>query len=143
MLAVSEANRAGYDEAILLTQDGYVADGSGENIFVVKDGVIAKPDLSASILPGITRDSVIQIAQDLGHTVVEKQLIRSDLYLADEVFMVGTAAEVTPIREVDDHVVGPPGPVTVEIQEAYMDTVRGRSERWAQWLEYAPAPDRA
>jgi branched-chain amino acid aminotransferase len=143
MLAVSEANRAGYDEAILLTQDGYVADGSGENIFVVKDGVIATPDLSASILPGITRDSVIQIAQDLGHTVVEKQLIRSDLYLADEVFMVGTAAEVTPIREVDDHVVGPPGPVTVEIQEAYMDTVRGRSERWAQWLEYAPAPDRA
>jgi len=143
MLAVSEANRAGYDEAILLTQDGYVADGSGENIFVVKDGVIATPDLSASILPGITRDTVIQIAQDLGHTVVEKQLIRTDLYLADEVFMVGTAAEVTPIRDVDDHVVGPPGPVTVEIQEAYLDTVRGRSERWAQWLEYAPAPDRA
>jgi branched-chain amino acid aminotransferase len=143
MLAVAEANRAGYEEAILLTQDGYVADGSGENLFVVKDGVIATPDLSASILPGITRDTVIQIAQDLGHTVVEKQLIRTDLYLADEVFMVGTAAEVTPIREVDDHLVGPPGPVTLEIQDAYMDTVRGRSERWAQWLEYAPAPNRA
>ena len=139
MLAVAEANRGGYDEAILLTQDGYVADGSGENLFVVKNGVIATPDLSASILPGITRDTVIQIAQDLGYSVVEKPLIRTDLYLADEVFMVGTAAEVTPIREVDDHVVGPPGPVTVEIQDAYLDTVRGRSERWAQWLEYAPA----
>ena len=127
----------------MLTPDGYIADGSGESIFVVKNGVIATPDLSASILPGITRDTVIQIAQDLGHSVVEKQLIRTDLYLADEVFMVGTAAEVTPIREVDDHVVGPPGPVTVEIQESYLDTVRGRSERWAQWLEYAPAPDRA
>ena len=139
MLAVLEANRAGYEEAILLTQDGYIADGSGENIFVVKDGVIYTPDLSASILPGITRDTVIQIAQDLGYPVVEKKLIRTDLYLADEVFMCGTAAEVTPIRDVDDHVVGPPGPVTVEIQGSYLDTVHGRSERWSQWLEYAPA----
>jgi branched-chain amino acid aminotransferase len=141
MLAVQEANRGGYEEAILLTQDGYIADGSGENIFVIKDGVIATPDLSASILPGITRDSIIQIAEDLGYFVVQKQLIRTDLYLADEVFMCGTAAEVTPIREVDDHVVGPPGPVTQQIQEAYLDTVRGRSERWAQWLDYA-APAR-
>jgi branched-chain amino acid aminotransferase len=140
MLAVMEANRAGYDEAILLTDDGYIADGSGENIFIVRDGVIYTPDLSASILPGITRDTVIQIAQDLGYRVVEKNLIRTDLYLADEVFMCGTAAEVTPIREVDDQIVGPPGPVTLEIQGAYLDTVRGRSERWAQWLEYAPAP---
>ena len=103
------------------------------------DGVIYTPDLSASILVGITRDTVIQIAQDLGYSVVEKPLIRTDLYLADEVFMVGTAAEVTPIREVDDHVVGPPGPVTLEMQQAYLDTVHGRSERWAQWLEYAPS----
>jgi branched-chain amino acid aminotransferase len=139
MLAVLEANRSGYEEAILLTPDGYVADGSGENIFVVKDGVIATPDLSASILPGITRDTLIQIAQDLGYPVVQKNLIRTDLYLADEVFMCGTAAEVTPIREIDDHVIGRPGPVTLEIQGAYLDTVRGRSERWAQWLEYAPA----
>ena len=139
MLAVGEANRAGYDEAILLTADGYIADGSGESIFIVKDGVIYTPDLSASILVGITRDTVIQIAQDLGHRVVEKPLIRTDLYLADEVFMVGTAAEVTPIREVDDHVIGRPGPVTVEIQQAYLDTVHGRSDRWSQWLEYAPA----
>jgi len=119
--------------------DGFIADGSGENVFIVKDGTIYTPDLSASILPGITRDSLIQIAQDLGHSVVEKPLIRTDLYLADEVFMCGTAAEVTPIREVDDQVVGPPGPVTLEIQEAYLDTVHGRTERWAQWLEFAPA----
>src|SRR2546427_2713874 len=139
MLAVTEANRAGYDEAILLTADGFIADGSGENVFVVQGGRIFTPDLSASILPGITRDTIIQIAQDLGHPVVEKSLIRTDLYLADEVFMCGTAAEVTPIREIDDQPIGPPGPVTVEIQEAYLDTVHGRSERWAQWLEYAPA----
>jgi len=109
MLAVTEANRAGYDEAILLTAEGYVADGSGENVFIVKDGVIYTPDLSTSILPGITRD---------------------------EAFMCGTAAEVTPLREVDDVELGV-GPVTLELQAAYIDTVRGRSERWAQWLEYA------
>jgi branched-chain amino acid aminotransferase len=143
MLAVMEANRAGYEEAILLTDDGFIADGSGENIFLVKNGTIFTPDLSASILPGITRDTIIQIAQDLGHPVVEKPLIRTDLYLADEVFMCGTAAEVTPIREVDDHVVGPPGPVTLEIQQNYLDTVRGNSERWAHWLEYASVPKAA
>jgi branched-chain amino acid aminotransferase len=137
MLAVMEANRAGYDEAILLTDDGFIADGSGENVFIVKDGTIYTPDLSASILPGITRDTVIQIAQDIGHPVVEKQLIRTDLYLADEVFMTGTAAEVTPIREIDDQAIGPPGPVTLEIQQAYLDTVRGQSERWAHWLDFA------
>ena len=137
MLAVMEANRAGYDEAILLTDDGFIADGSGENVFLVKDGTIYTPDLSASILPGITRDTIIQIAQDLGYTVVEKQLIRTDLYLADEVFMTGTAAEVTPLREVDDQLIGPPGPVTLAIQRAYLDTVRGHSERWSHWLEYA------
>ena len=137
MLAVAEANRAGYEEAILLTADGYVADGSGENIFVVKDGLIRTPPLSTSILPGITRDSLIQIAQDLGYTVEETNLIRSDLVTADEIFMTGTAAEVTPIREVDDREIGPPGPVTKELQTAYLDTCRGKSERWAQWLEYA------
>jgi branched-chain amino acid aminotransferase len=134
MLAVTEANKAGYDEAILLTPDGTVADGSGENIFVVRDGVLYTPDLATGILPGITRDSVIQIAQDMGYRVVEKAVIRSDLYLADEVFMSGTAAEVTPLRSIDDHEIGV-GPVTLEIQQAYLDTVRGRSERWSQWLE--------
>jgi branched-chain amino acid aminotransferase len=145
MLATMEVRRAGYEEAILLTPDGYVADGPGENIFCVRDGVLATPDLSASILPGITRDTIIQIAQDLGYSVVEKQLIRSDLYLADEVFMCGTAAEVTPVREVDDHVIGDgaAGPVTLEIQKAYLDTAQGKSDRWAQWLEYAPAAKQA
>jgi branched-chain amino acid aminotransferase len=137
MLAVTEANNAGYDEAILLTPEGTVADGSGENIFVVRDGVIYTPDLATGILPGITRDSVTQIAQDLGYTVQEKALIRSDLYLADEVFMCGTAAEVTPLRSVDDHEIGV-GPVTQAIQDAYLSTVRGKSERWAQWLDYVP-----
>ena len=136
MLAVHEAQRAGYDEAIMLTPEGTVADGPGETIFVVRDGKISTPGLETGILHGITRDSVIRIAAELGYEVSTATLIRSDLYLADEVFMCGTAAEVTPIREVDDHLVGPPGPVTLEIKSAYLDTVRGRSERWSQWLDY-------
>jgi branched-chain amino acid aminotransferase len=137
MLAVTEANNAGYDEAILLTPEGTVADGSGENIFVVRDGVIYTPDLATGILPGITRDTITQIAQDLGHTVLEKALIRSDLYLADEVFMTGTAAEVTPLRSIDDHEIGV-GEITLAIQKAYLDTVRGKSERWSHWLDHVP-----
>jgi branched-chain amino acid aminotransferase len=136
MLAVMEANRAGYDEAILLTAEGYVADGSGENIFVVKDGKLATPELANAILPGITRDTIIRIARGLGYEIEETQLIRSDLYLADEVFMCGTAAEVTPLRSVDDVEIGV-GAVTLEIQQAYMDTVRGLREEWSGWLEYA------
>ena len=142
MLAVHEAQRAGYDEAILLTDDGFVADGSGENVFVVKDGRLWTPPLSTSILPGITRDSVIQIAQDLGYVVEEANIVRSDLYLADEIFMTGTAAEVTPVRSVDDHEVGA-GPVTLELQKAYLDTVRGKSERWGHWLDRVPAETKA
>ena len=136
MLAVMEATRAGYEEAILLTDDGYVADGSGENIFVVKDEVISTPDLSGSILPGITRQAVMEIAQTLGYAVHERQLIRSDLYVADEVFMCGTAAEVTPVRSVDDHEVGAPGPVTKAIQDVFFEVVRGRDDRFSRWLEY-------
>ncbi|HEY7538483.1 MAG TPA: branched-chain amino acid transaminase [Gaiellaceae bacterium] len=138
MLAVSEAQRAGYDEAIMLTPDGTVADGPGETIFVVKGGRLATPDFATGILHGITRDSVIQIARDLGYEVLETTLIRSDLYLADEVFMCGTAAEVTPVRSVDDHEIGV-GPVTLEIQKAYLDTVRGASERFTQWRELVPS----
>ena len=134
MLATHEARRAGYDEAIMLTDDGYIADGPGETIFAVNDGVLATPPLSTSILPGITRDSVVQIARDLGYTVVERPLIRTDLYLADEVFMTGTAAEVTPVRSVDDHEIGA-GPVTLELQQAYWDAVRGRSDRYRDWLD--------
>jgi branched-chain amino acid aminotransferase len=103
--------------------------------------VLATPPLSTSILPGITRDTVIQIAQDLGYQVVEKGLIRSDLYLADEVFMVGTAAEVTPIRSVDDVEIGV-GPVTLELQKAYLETVRGATQRWSHWLEHSQIPVR-
>ena len=135
MLAVTEANRAGYDEAILLTAEGFIADGSGENVFIVKDGELYTPDLSTSILPGITRDTVIQIAQDLGYTVNEKSLIRSDLLLADEAFMTGTAAEVTPLRSVDDVEIGV-GPITLEIQRTYLDVVRGRTERYLDWLDF-------
>lgn len=134
MLATTEARRAGYDEGILLTDDGYVADGPGENIFVVKGGVIRTPPLSTSILPGITRDSVIQIAQDLGYVVEESSLIRTDLYLADEVFMTGTAAEVTPVRALDDQELGV-GPVTQEVQQHFLDAVNGRSDRFSHWLD--------
>ncbi len=136
MLATTEARRAGYDEAIMLTDDGYVADGPGENIFVVRDGVITTPPLSTSILPGITRDTVIQIAQDLGYTVHESSLIRTDLYLADEVFFTGTAAEVIPVRAIDDQEIGV-GEVTLAVQTAFLDTVNGRSDRWSHWLDYA------
>jgi len=142
MLAVNEAQRAGYDEAIMLTAEGTVADGPGETIFVVRGGKLFTPDLSTGILHGITRDSVIQIAQDRGYQVLEKTLIRSDLYLADEVFMCGTAAEVTPVRSVDDQEIGV-GPITREIQATYLDTVRGADDRWSQWLELVPSMTRA
>ena len=142
MLAVNEAQRAGYDEAILLTPEGNVADGPGETIFVVSGGTIFTPDLSTGILHGITRDSIIQIAHDLGYEVREKMLIRSDLYLADEAFMCGTAAEVTPLKSVDDHELGV-GPITQALQKAYLETVRGQSDRWAQWRELVPSMTRA
>jgi branched-chain amino acid aminotransferase len=142
MLATHEARRAGYDEAMMLTENGYVADGPGETIFMVKNGTVFTPDLAASILPGITRDTIIQIGQDLGYSVVEKALVRTDLYTADEVFMAGTAVEITPVHSIDDHEIGV-GPVTLDLQKAYRDTVIGRSERWGQWIDYAPAPNRA
>ena len=141
MLATTEARRAGYDEAIMLSHDGYIADGPGETIFVIRDGVIRTPQLATSILPGITRHSVMEIAKALGYTVEETLLIRSDLYLADELFMVGTAAEVTPVRSVDGRHIGV-GPITLELQKKYLDAVNGRDERWSDWLdvvEMAPA----
>jgi branched-chain amino acid aminotransferase len=134
MFATTEARRAGYDEAIMLNHEGYVADGPGENIFVVKEERLLTPPLSMSILPGITRDSVIAIARDLGYEVEEALLIRTDLYLADEVFMVGTAAEVTPVRAVDDRELGV-GDVTRRLQKAYLAAVHGLDERWSHWLD--------
>jgi branched-chain amino acid aminotransferase len=134
MLATTEARRAGYDEAIMLSRDGYVADGPGENIFVVKNGKLLTPPLSMSILPGITRDTIIQLAQVLGYPVEETLIIRTDLYLADEVFMVGTATEVAPVRAVDDREIGV-GPITLELQKAYLDVVNGRDQRFGDWLD--------
>ena len=134
MLATTEARRAGYDEAIMLTRDGYVADGPGENIFLVKDGRLITPPLSMSILPGITRDTIIQLAGTLGYTVEEKLIIRTDLYLADEVFMVGTATEVAPVRSIDGRDLGV-GPITFELQKAYLDVVNGRDPRFIDWLD--------
>jgi branched-chain amino acid aminotransferase len=134
MLATTEARRAGYDEAIMLTHDGYVADGPGENIFAVKDGKLLTPPLSMSILPGVTRDTIIHLARALGYTVEEALLIRTDLYVADEVFMVGTATEVAPVRAVDDRHVGV-GPITLELQRAYLDVVNGRDQRFGDWLD--------
>ena len=134
MLATTEARRAGYDEAIMLTGDGYVADGPGENIFVVKNGRIRTPPLSMSILPGITRDTIIHLARALDYSVEETLLIRTDLYLADEVFMVGTATEVAPVRSVDGREIGV-GPITLELQKAYLDVVNGRDQRWSDWLD--------
>jgi branched-chain amino acid aminotransferase len=142
MLATTEARRAGYEEGILLTDAGTVADGPGENIFVVKNGVIRTPPLSTSILPGITRDCVTAIASELGYVVEEGDLIRADLMLADEVFMTGTAAEVTPVRAIDDVEIGV-GPVTLELQKTYLDAVNGRDERWAGWLDVVEIPARA
>jgi len=134
MLATTEARRAGYDEAIMLSSDGYIADGPGETIFVVKDGRLFTPPLATSILPGITRDSVIQIAQALGYEFSESLLIRTDLYLADEVFMTGTAAEVTPVRSIDGREIGV-GPVTKTLQKAYLAAVNGLDDRWSDWLD--------
>ena len=141
MLAVQEAALGGYEEAILLTEKGNIADCSGENVFIVKDGVIYTPPLETGILHGITRNTVIEIAGSLGYEVRIENLGRADLYLADEAFMTGTAAEVTPVREVDDYLIGDPGPVTLALQKAYLDIVQGRDDRWANWLEYVtPAP---
>jgi len=134
MLATTEARRSGYDEAIMLSSDGYVADGPGENVFIVKNNVLRTPPLSMSILPGITRDTLIHIARDLGYQVEETLLVRSDLYLADEVFMVGTATEVAPVRAVDDREIGV-GPVTRELQKAYLAAVTGIDDRWRDWLD--------
>jgi branched-chain amino acid aminotransferase len=144
VLAKIEVTKAGYEEAILLDDRGMVCEGSGENIFVVRDGVITTPPQSASILDGINRRSVMQIAADLGHELVERDLGRAELYLADEIFLTGTAAELTPVREVDDHTIGGGGmgPVTAELQRVFEDALHGRDERYAGWLDPVPVGDR-
>jgi branched-chain amino acid aminotransferase len=142
ILAVRQAVEDGYDEGILLNRDGYISEGSGENLFVVRDGVIRTNDESSSILLGITRDAVIRIARDLGHTVEIGPLRREDLMTADEAFFTGTAAEVTPIREVEGVTIGAGerGPVTTEIQGVFFDAVRGRSAKYRDWLTPVAQP---
>ena len=137
LLAKREALKDGYDEAMLLDTDGYVAEGSGENVFMVRKGVIKTPPLT-SILEGITRDTIMQLAAERGMRLVEERFTRDELYVADEAFFTGTAAEITPIREVDNRRIGEgkPGPVTKELQSAFFDIVHGRDSRHADWLTY-------
>ncbi len=136
--AKQEALRGGYDEALMLNTDGFVAEGSGENLFLIRNGVVRTPSLASGVLEGLTRDTVITLLRDDGYEVIETEMTRTDLYYADEMFFTGTAAEVTPIREVDDRPVGDgrPGPVTKRAQEMFMDTVTGRNERHSDWLDY-------
>ena len=140
ILANTEALDDGYDEAMLLDANGFVSEGSGENVFVVKDGVVYTPDLSAGALNGITRNTVLHICQDLGIEVVQKRITRDEIYICDEAFFSGTAAEITPIRELDrialgkaDYV-GSRGPITEKIQSAFFDIVNGRNPKYGHWL---------
>jgi branched-chain amino acid aminotransferase len=137
ILAKTESANAGYDEAILLDERGMVCEGSGENIFIVRDGEIVTPGHVAAILDGINRKSVIQIGRDLGYTVVERDIARAELYLAEEIFLTGTAAELVPVREVDDHQIGEghPGEITRVIQAKLDDAMHGRAEEYLEWLD--------
>jgi len=145
VLAKIESVKAGYDEAILLDEHGHVCEGSGENVFAVRDGVIITPPQTASILDGINRRSVMTLARELGHEVLERDIARAELYLADEVFLTGTAAELVPVRELDDHAIGEgrPGPITRGLQSAFTDALHGRSERHLDWLDVVTVPERA
>jgi len=141
ILAKVEAHNAGYDEAILLDHVGNVCEGTGENIFVVRDGVISTPAMTSSILEGISRDSIIKIAADMGHEVVIREIAADELPLADEIFLTGTAAEMVPVRELDDRPVGTgkPGEITKALLAVYEDALYGRDERYRDWLDPVPA----
>ena len=145
VLAKIESQKAGYEEAILLDDIGHVCEGSGENIFVVRGDEIATPPSTAGILDGINRRSVKTIAKDLGHNVVDRDIDRGELYMADEVFLTGTAAELVPVREIDDHTVGggEPGPITRELQGVFVDALHGRAERYRDWLDVVKVPTKA
>jgi branched-chain amino acid aminotransferase len=142
-LAKVETAKAGYDEAILLDEHGNVSEGTGENIFVVRDGEIATPGSSACILDGITSRSVVQIAADLGFNVVARDITRGELYLADEVFLTGTAAEIVPVREIDDRLLGEPGELTQAIQKVFFDAIAGRRDEYLEWLDFVDLGDEA
>ncbi len=136
ILANLEVTGDGYDEALLLDPAGFVSEGAGENIFIVRDGVLYTPDLSSGALNGITRNTVFAICADLGLTIREKRITRDEVYIADEAFFTGTAAEVTPIRELDGVTIGAGqrGPITERIQNAFFDVVGGRNPKYAHWL---------
>jgi branched-chain amino acid aminotransferase len=142
ILAKTESANAGYDEAILLDIHGNVSEGSGENVFIVRDDILATPGHTSSILDGITRQSVIQIATDLGYKVEERDIARAELFLADEAFLTGTAAELVPIREVDDHDLGGPGEITRVIQAKYEDALHGRAPEYLEWLDVVEQPSK-
>jgi branched-chain amino acid aminotransferase len=135
-LAKVEALKAGYEEAILLNEHGHVSEGSGENIFVVKDGVLMTPPLSGGVLKGITRQTIIDFAHDLDIPFTETTLLRQDLYLADEAFFTGTAAEVVPMKSVDDREIGPPGPITKQLQDLFFAVVKGKEPKYDRMLDY-------
>jgi branched-chain amino acid aminotransferase len=145
VLAKIEASKAGYQESILLDHHGFVCEGSGENIYVVREGKIVTPPHTAGILDGISRKSINQIAGDLGHEIVERNIARAELYLADEVFLCGTAAELVPVREIDDHMIGDGqrGPVTTDIQRVFDDALHGRDQRYVEWLDIVKVPTKA
>ncbi|MGO9954370.1 MAG: branched-chain amino acid transaminase [Solirubrobacteraceae bacterium] len=145
VLAKIEATKAGYQEAILLDAHGFVSEGSGENIYVVRHGTILTPPQTAGILDGISRKSIMTIANDLGYEVVERNLARAELYLADEVFLSGTAAELVPVREIDDHTIGEgvAGPITRSVQAVFVDALHGRDPRYSEWLDVVDIPSRA
>lgn len=134
ILAKLEAKEHGYAEAIMLNEAGFVCEGTGENLFIVRDGILSTPPLSDGLLEGITRDTVLRLADDLEIPAIEESLVRSDLYIADEVFMTGSAAELTPIGSVDGRIVGKPGEVTRLLQERFFDVVYGNIEEYEDWL---------
>jgi branched-chain amino acid aminotransferase len=137
VLAKKEALSEGYDEAIMLSEPGHVSEGTGENLFIVKDGKLITPPLHDAVLEGITRDSVMKIAKDLGISVKEKTMLRDELYTADEIFLCGTAAEVTPVNQVDHRkITNGPGPITKKLKNAFFNVVNGRDERYIGWLDF-------
>ena len=143
VLAKIESLKSGYEEALLLDDKGHVSEGTGENVFVIRGGTIYTPPQTAGILDGINRRTCVQIARDLGYDVVERDIARAEVALADEVFLTGTACELTPLREIDDIEIGPPGPITREIQRVFDDALHGRAPQYAEWLDVVPVPSKA
>jgi branched-chain amino acid aminotransferase len=143
VLAKIESLKSGYEEALLLDDQGHVSEGTGENVFVIRGGTIYTPPQTAGILDGINRRTCVQIARDLGYDVVERDIARAEVALADEVFLTGTACELTPLREIDDIEIGPPGPITREVQRVFDDALHGRAPQYTEWLDVVPVPSKA